>query len=52
MIPLYAVGIGATVWAALVVGLSLTSFRPSIRRSYSAPTLRQQLRALDARGAK
>lgn len=30
MIPLYAIGIGATVWAALVVGLSLTSFRPSI----------------------
>ena len=52
MIPLYAIGIGATVWAALVVGLSLTSFKPSIRRTYRAPTLREQLRTLDARGAK
>jgi hypothetical protein len=52
MIPLYAIGIGATVWAALVVGLSLTSFKPSIRRTYRAPTLREQLRALDARVAK
>lgn len=52
MIPLYAIGIGATVWAALVVGLALTSFKPSIRRTYRAPTLRDQLRTLDARGAK
>ena len=52
MNALQAVGIGATIWAALVVGLSLTSFKPSIRRTYRAPTLRDQLRTLDARVAK
>lgn len=52
MIPLYAIGIGATVWAALVVGLALTSFRPTVRPTYRAPTLREQLRTLDVRGGR
>lgn len=36
MIPLYAIGIGATLWAALVVGLALTSFRPTVRPTRDA----------------
>lgn len=49
MIPLYAIALGATFWSALVVGLSLTVFRPTVRPAYREPTLRQQLRSLDSR---
>jgi len=49
---LEAVGLGATVWAALVVGLSLSVFRPTVRPTYRELTLREQLRSLDVRGAK
>lgn len=49
MSALEAVALGATFWAALVVGLSLTVFRPTVRPAYREPTLREQLRALDAR---
>ena len=46
MIPLYTVGIAATMWVALVVGLALTSFRPSIRRTYRAPSGRSEVRRI------
>ena len=36
MIPLYTVGIAATMWVALVVGLALTSFKPSVRPTRDA----------------
>lgn len=51
MTPLASVAIGAALYSIVVGALALTVFRPTVR-AYREPSLREQLRALDVRGAK